>query len=68
MKKYCWKCMYKDVVDFIRSYEIFHVYSNIWHWDGLHPTYLLVLHYKQIVDLVAMPIELKQMKYLVLTY
>jgi hypothetical protein len=42
------------------------MYSNICHRDGLHPTYQLAIHYKWVVDLVAMPMGLGQKKILVL--
>ena len=65
-ERYWWKGMYKDVVDFVGSCEICQVYSNIRHRDGLHPTYPLAIHYKWVVDLVAMPMGLGQKKYLAL--
>lgn len=58
--------MYKDVADFVGSCETCQVYSNIRHRDGLHPTYPLAIHYKWVVDLVAMPMGFGQKKYLVL--
>lgn len=50
--------MYKDMVDFVGSYETCHLYSNICHRDGFHPTYLLAIHYKWVIDLVAMSLDL----------
>lgn len=65
-ERYWWKGMYKDVAEFVGSCEICQVYSNIRHRDGLHPTYPLSIHFKWVVDLVAMPMGLGQKKYLVL--
>jgi radical SAM superfamily enzyme YgiQ (UPF0313 family) len=42
------------------------VFSNVCHRDELHPTYLLAMHYKWMVDIVVMPMGQWQMKYLVL--
>ena len=58
--------MYKDVADFVGSCETCQVYSNIRHKDELHPTYPLTMHFKWVVDLIAMPMEVGQKKYLVL--
>ena len=65
-ERYWWKGMYKDVAAFVGSCETCQIYSNIRHRDGLHPTYPLAIHYKWVVDLVAMPMGLGQKKYLVL--
>jgi hypothetical protein len=42
------------------------MYSNIRHRDGLHPTYPLAIHYKWVVNFVAMLMGLGQQKFLVL--
>ena len=63
---YWWKGMYKDVVDFVGSCKTCQMYSNVRHMDGLHLTFLLAIHYKWVVDLVAMSMGLGQKKYLVL--
>lgn len=60
------KYIYWDVILFVELYETCQTYSNIRHWDSLHRIYLLAIHFKWFVDLVIMPIELWQMKYLVL--
>ena len=65
-EKYWWKGLYKDVEEFVGSCETCQVYSNIRHRDGLNPTYPLAIHYKWVVDLVAMPMGVWQKKYLVL--
>ena len=39
--------------------------SKIHYGDELHPTYLLVIHFQWVIDLVAMPLGLWGMKYLV---
>lgn len=65
-ERYWWKGMYKDVADFVASCGTCQVYSSIRHRDGLHPTYPLTIHYKWVVDLVAMPMGVGQKKYLVL--
>ena len=65
-ERYWWKGIYKDVADFVGSCETCQLYSSIRHRDGLHPTYPLAIHYKWVVDLVAMPLGLGQKKYLVL--
>jgi hypothetical protein len=59
-EKYKWKDIYKDVVDFVGSCKTCQMYSNVRHRDGLHPTYLLAIHYKWVVDLGAMPMGLGQ--------
>lgn len=65
-ERYWWKGIYKDVADFVGSCETCQVYSSIRHRDELHPTYPLTMHYKWVVDLVAMPMGIGQKKYLVL--
>ena len=65
-EKYKWKDMYKDVVDFLGSCKTCQLYSNVRHRDGLHPTYLLAIHYKWVVDLGTMPMGLGQKKFLAL--
>ena len=44
----------------------FQIYSNIKYRDELHPTYLQGVHYKWMVDIVAMPMRVGQKKFLVL--
>lgn len=50
--------MYKDVADFVESCKTCQVYSDIWHRHGLHQTYPLSIHFKLVVDLIAMPMEI----------
>ncbi|KAL2641461.1 hypothetical protein R1flu_009048 [Riccia fluitans] len=65
-ERYWWKNMNRDVVAFVESCMTCQMYSNIRHRDRLHPMYPLAIHFKWVVDLVTMPIELWQMSYLVL--
>jgi hypothetical protein len=57
--------MYKNVAKVIGSCETCQLYYNIYHRDGLHPTCPLAIHYRWVVDLVAMPTELEKYIYLI---
>ena len=65
-QRYWWKNMYKDVAEFTESCEKCQVYSGVRHRDELHLTFSPKINFKWIVDIVAMPTEIGQKKYLVL--
>lgn len=65
-ERYWWKGLYKDVEDFVASCIDCQLQSKIRYRDELHPTYPLAMHFQWVIDLVAMPSGLWEMKYLVL--
>ena len=65
-ERYWWKGLYKDVEDFVASCVDCQLQSKVRYRDELHPTYPLAIHFQWIIDLVAMPLGLWGMKYLVL--
>ena len=65
-ERYWWKGLYKDVEDFVASCTECQLQSKIRYRDELHPTYPLAIHFQWVIDLVAMPLGLWGMKYLVL--
>ena len=65
-ERYWWKGLYKDVEDFVASCPTCQLQSKVRYRDELHPTYPLAMHFQWVIDLVAMPMGLWGMKYLVL--
>lgn len=65
-ERYWWKGLYKDVEEFVASCTKCQLQSKIRYRDELHPTYPLAIHFQWVIDLVAMPLGLWSMKYLVL--
>lgn len=65
-ERYWWKGLYKDVEEFVASCTNCQLQSKIRYRDELHPTYPLAIHFQWVIDLVAMPLGLWGMKYLVL--
>ena len=65
-ERYWWKGLYKDVEDFVTSCVDCQLQSKVRYRDELHPTYPLAIHFQWVIDLVAMPLGLWGMKYLVL--
>ena len=58
--------MYKDIVEFTESCERCPIYFGVRHRDELHLTFSPTINFKWMVDIVAMPTEIGQKKYLVL--
>jgi hypothetical protein len=54
------------VEDFVASCIECQLQSKIRYRDELHPTYPLAIYFQWVIDLVAMPLGLWEMKYLVL--
>jgi hypothetical protein len=54
------------VEDFVASCMECQLQSKIHYRDELHPTYPLAIHFQWVIDLVAIPLGLWGMKYLVL--
>jgi hypothetical protein len=54
-EKYWWLGIYKDVAAYVKTCKEGQMFSNIRHRDELHPTYLLAMLYKWMVDIVMMP-------------
>ena len=65
-EKYWWRGMYKDIARYVETCNKCQQYSGIRHRDPLHPTFSPTIHFKWMVDLVAMPTGVGQMKYLAL--
>jgi hypothetical protein len=65
-ERYWWKGLYKDVEEFVASCVACQLQSKIRHRDELHPTYPIAIHFQWMIDLVAMPLAIWGMKYLVL--
>jgi len=65
-ERYWWKGLYKDVEEFVASCTECQLQSKVRFRDELHPTYPLAMHFQWVIDLVAMPLGLWGMKYLVL--
>ena len=65
-ERYWWKGLYKDVEEFVASCIKCQLQSKVRYRDELHPTYPLAMHFQWVIDLVAMPLGLWGMKYLVL--
>ena len=65
-ERYWWKGLYKDVEEFVASCIECQLQSKVRYRDELHPTYPLAMHFQWVIDLVAMPLGLWGMKYLVL--
>ena len=65
-ERYWWKGLYKDVEEFVASCAECQLQSKVRYRDELHPTYPLAMHFQWVIDLVAMPLGLWGMKYLVL--
>jgi hypothetical protein len=65
-EKYWWLGIYKDVAAYVETCKECQMFSNVRHRDELHPTYLLAIHYKWMVDIVMMHMGRSHMKYLVL--
>ena len=65
-EKYWQPGIYKDVATYVETCKDCQLFSNFYHQDELHLTYLLAMHYKWMVDIVTMPMGKWQMKYLVL--
>jgi hypothetical protein len=65
-ERYWWKGLYKDVEEFVASCVVCQLQSKVRFRDELHPTYPLAIHFQWMIDLVAMPLGLWGMKYLVL--
>ena len=65
-ERYWWKGLYKDVEEFVASCTTCQLQSKVRYRDELHPTYPLAMHFQWVIDLVAMPLGLWGMKYLVL--
>ena len=63
---YWWKGLYKEVEEFVASCVVCQLQSKIRHRDELHPTYPPSIHFRWMIDLVAMPSGIWSMKYLVL--
>jgi hypothetical protein len=64
-ERYWWKGLYKDVEDFVASCIDCQLQSKIRYRDELHPTYPLAIHFQWVIELVAIPLGLWEMKYLV---
>ena len=60
--------MYRDMHDFVTSCESCQMHSVIQHRDELQLTYLSTVHFKWMVDLVTMPMGVRQMRYFVLAW
>jgi hypothetical protein len=65
-EKYRWPGIYTDVAAYVETCKVCQMFLNVRHRDELHPTYLLPMHHKGMVDIVVMPMGRWQMKYLVL--
>ncbi len=65
-ERYWWKGLYKGVEEFVASCMVCQLQSKIRHRDELHPTYPTSIHFRWMIDLVAMPTGIWGMKYLVL--
>jgi hypothetical protein len=65
-ERYWWKGIYKDVEEFVASCIECQLQSKVRYRDELHPTYPLAMHFQWVIDLVAMPLGMWGMKYLVL--
>ena len=65
-ERYWWRGLYKDVEEFVASCIECQLQSKVRFRDELHPTYPLAMHFQWMIDLVAMPLGLWGMKYLVL--
>jgi transposase InsO family protein len=65
-EKYWWPGLYADVHQFVSTCESCQMHSMVRHRDELHPTYPPTVHFKWTVDLVTMPLGVRQMRYLVL--
>jgi transposase InsO family protein len=65
-EKYWWPGLYKDVHRFVTTCESCQMHSMVRHRDELYPTYPPAVHFKWMVDLVMMPLGVRQMRYLVL--
>jgi transposase InsO family protein len=65
-EKYWWPGIYKDVAAYVETCKECQMFSNVRRRDEVHPTYLLAMHDKWMVDIVIMPMGGWQMKYLVL--
>ena len=53
-ERYWWLKLCNNVKRCVVTYTTYQLYSNIKHRDKLHSTYLPGVHYKWMVDLVAM--------------
>ena len=51
---------------FVTTCESWQLHSVVRYRDELHPTYPPTVHFKWMVDLVTMPMGVRQMRYLVL--
>ena len=49
--------MYKDVAHFVQTCESCQMHSNVRHRDELHTTYPWTMHFKWMVDFVAVLTE-----------
>ena len=58
--------MYRDVHHFVLTCENCQMHSAVWDHDELHPSYPPTIHFKWMVDLVAISMGVRQMQYLVL--
>lgn len=65
-EQYWWKGLYKDVEDFVASCTKCQLQSKMRYRNEFHPTYPLAMYFQWVIDLVAMPLGLWDMKYVVL--
>lgn len=65
-ERYWWKGLYKNIEEFVASCTECQLQSKVRYRDMLHLTYPLSMHFQWVIDLVAMPLGLWSMKYLVL--
>ena len=55
----------KDVAHFLETCKRCQWHSNMRRSDGIHPTYTLEIHYKWVIDIVAVPMGLWHVKHLI---
>ena len=65
-ERYWWPGFYNEIKKYVETCPTCQIYSSIKHRDELHPTYSPTIHYKWMVDIVAMPMGASQKKFLVL--
>jgi Integrase zinc binding domain len=65
-ERYWWKGLYKEVAHFVQTCTKCQLHSKDRYRDGLCPTYPPSIHFQWVIDLVAMPLGIWGMKYLVL--
>ena len=65
-ERYWWKGLYKYVENFVAFCIECQVQSKVCYINELHPTYPLAMHFQWVINLVAIPSRMWDMKYLIL--